>query len=132
MANTVCLTSNQQKFYNYLLKFHKENGHFPNSSRAGRDLNKSAVTINGLYGVLFQKGAFTNGQSLIDGIAARHNTTKVQALNISEIKVSVKPRVRAHLNRSSNQKVAQALINLLTNGGNNNEIVTQLLSQLSA
>lgn len=92
--NKVCLTDKQQKFYNYFINYYKNNGMFPNVTTAARELGCSSTAAAAYYGTLLLKGAFTNGQPLTRTNKARHNTTIIQPVNLSNFKLDPPPRRR--------------------------------------
>lgn len=134
MSNQVCLTARQQKFYEYVVKFYKENGFFPNSSHAAKALGIATWNGNALYGVLLQKGCFTNGQAIVNGYNRTHNTTQVQPLNIADVRIA--NNTRANLQKQPKQKkaslnrrqIADLLVKLLSGDvkGNSKEIAALL------
>lgn len=122
MANSVCLTEKQKKFYNYFVNYYKSNGFLPNMSQTARDMKVHSGTAAAVYGALLLKGVFTRGQALTRLNRARHNTVSVQALNIADIKVDIKPRERkvaqtvANNRPVTNKQLADLLVKLLSGG----------------
>lgn len=93
----VCLTTRQQKFFNYFKKYQEENGTFPTASQACRDLRAAGVrcspnSVNNEYGVLFLKGAFTGGTPLTQGYRKLHGVEN-KAVDVKTL--TVKPKAKA-------------------------------------
>ena len=116
-----CLTTRQKKFYEYFTTFYKKNGYFPNASQAARDLDSSGPSVAAMYGTLFLKGAFTNGQALTDSYAPRHNTVKVEAFNVSGVKFKVQQK-QAKPRQYTEKQVATMLRRLLGNAADSSVI----------
>jgi len=134
MSNTVCLTSRQQKFYDYFVGFYKKNGAFPNPTEAARDLKTSGPSVSAMYGSLLLKGCFTNGQPIVSTRDRKHNTVKVVPLNIAEIKVEFKPRAKPQAKPKQNKEVqrrlliAKLLMDLLGEDKGNAEFIQNLVA----
>jgi hypothetical protein len=131
MSNSVCLTARQQRFYNYILKYHKDNGFFPNPCQMSRDMKCNPGVASATYGTLLLKGAFTNGNPHTVSHHRKHNTTKVQPLNIAEIKVEVKAKPKAKKVQKSQvtkQQIAALLMRLLGEDTVNAEILSGLMA----
>lgn len=132
MSNTVCLTAVQQKFYNYFVNYHKQNGAFPTPAQTARDLKCSSGGAANAYGNLLLKGCFTNGQPLVNSYNRTHRTVKVQPLNIADVKVQLKPKAAAKPKQNKGvQKrmlIAKLLMDLLGEDKGNAEFIQQLVA----
>lgn len=93
----ISLTARQQKFFEYFLRYHKENGVFPTMSQGSRDLKVSVTSVTNMYGALLLKGAFTNGNTLVAGNGIRRRkATDVVPVNISSMKFQSNKKLRKH------------------------------------
>jgi hypothetical protein len=128
MSQSICLTPKQQKFYNYFVKYHKENGFFPNPTRACAELREDGVKtsvpqVTNMYGTLFVKGAFNGGVPLINTYRARHSAKPVATIDISKLTFADKPKAKP---ANKQEVVAAALLELLKSSPKFNEIAAAL------
>lgn len=126
---SICLTPRQQKYYNYFLQYHKENGFFPNPTLACRELREAGVkcsvpTVTNMYGTLFIKGSFNGGVPLVNTYRARHSATPIKAVDISKLTFADKPK--AKVVQGNDAVLATALLELLKSSPKFNDIAAVL------
>jgi hypothetical protein len=94
----VCLTAKQERWFNLFVKFHKDNGSLPNPSQAtallrAEGIRASNSSVTHMYGNLFLKGAFGNGQPLTSTLKRIHATNTVDTFDTSKAQFNPKPVV---------------------------------------
>ena len=112
MAN-VNLTPRQQKFFDYFMNYHAQNGVFPTMSQGSRDLKVAPTTICNMYGALLLKGTFTNGKALVSGNRPRRNATDIRAVSVADMKFEAKANLRK---RHTSKAIAQQIAKLIASG----------------
>lgn len=122
--NTVNLTARQQKFFDYFNSYYQQNGAFPTLSQGARDMNVNVGTISSVYGALLVKGAFTDGKAIVAGNKARRNTSAVRAVNLAELKIQPKAKLRK---THTPKAIAQAIAKLIASSDPNGRKLAALL-----
>lgn len=141
MSKKICLTAKQQEAFNFIKRFHRENGRFPNSTQLASGLGKKVgpgtfSQVTQLYGALLLKGAFTDGTPVSDGIYDRHSGGNIAALNIAQLTFKTQKVERAVPTRTPAQLrqtqvdvqkalVAAALRELLNSSPSLRQLVAQ-------
>lgn len=133
MSKKICLTANQQRAFEFIKKFHKDNGKFPNPTQLADGLGKKKTGANHtlaaqMYGALLLKGAFTDGSQVADSAYERHSGGNIVALNIADLTFTTASATKAKKASKgvNSNALASALLELLKSSPQFNEIAAQL------